>query len=133
MNSLKSQLIKLLGFAVAILVLIIILDNLPFTQGAVHQRVYEIYTYLTVVSFILSVGTFFIMQNSAQDSWTGLFMGVMVARLLFTAGYIGIVLYLGVEGRLQWVINVFIIYLLYMMFEIVGLIANLRAISQEAG
>lgn len=88
---------------------------------------------MTVLSFILSFATLTIMKNTDQESWTGLFMGAMVARLLFTAGYIGVVLYLGVENRLLLVINLFVVYLFYMGFEIMGLVTNLRAISKKAG
>ncbi len=132
MNSIKTQLLRLLAFSGIILLLIIVLDFIPVTAALIHEKAYGLYAFMTVLSFVLSFATFSFMKNTDQDSWTGLFMGVMVVRLLFTAGYIGVVLYLGVENRLLLVINLFVVYLFYMGFEIMGLVTNLRAISKKA-
>ena len=132
MNSIKTQLLRLLAFSGVILLLILVLDFIPFTTALIHEKAYGLYIYMTVLSFILNFATLTIMKNTDQESWTGLFMGAMVARLLFTAGYIGVVLYLGVENRLLLVINLFVVYLFYMGFEIIGLVTNLRAISKKA-
>ena len=133
MISIKTQLLRLLAFSGVILLLILVLDFIPATAALIHEQAYGLYAFMTVLSFVLSFATFTFMKNTDQESWTGLFMGVMVVRLLFTAGYIGIVLYLGVENRLLLVINLFVVYLFYMGFEIMGLVTNLRAISKKAG
>ncbi|MGW8122479.1 hypothetical protein ACV07N_07440 [Roseivirga echinicomitans] len=133
MNSIKTQMLRLLVFSGVVLLLIFVLDKIPVTNGLIHEKAYGVYIFITVLSFALSIGTLFFIKNTDQDVWKGVFLGVMVIRLLFTVAYIGIVLYLGLENRLLFVINLFVVYLFYMVFEIMGLVSNLRAISKKAG
>ncbi|WP_421977667.1 hypothetical protein [Roseivirga seohaensis] len=132
MNSIKTQTLRLLVFSGVVFLLIFVLDKVPVTSGLIHEKAYGLYVFITVLSFVLSIGTLFFIKNTDQNVWKGVFMGVMVIRLLFTIAYIAIVLYLGIEDRLLFVINLFVVYLFYMVFEIMGLVSNLRAISKKA-
>jgi hypothetical protein len=132
MISLKNQLIRLGKAAFLLLVLIISLDYSGLLDSILPQGIYGIYIFMTLVSLLLTIGGHAVMRHTEQATWTSLFLGMMVARLLLTAGYVGLMLYLGLENKLLWVICLFVIYLFYMVFEIAGLITNLRAISEEA-
>lgn len=65
------------------------------------------------------------------QSRPNIFIGLTVLRMLLSMIFLGAVLYIGLEERVLWVVNFFVVYLFYLVFEIYTILSNLRAISGE--
>lgn len=67
------------------------------------------------------------MRKVAKENLVQVFLGIIVLRLLACAAYAGIIIYMGLENRLIWVADFFVIYILFLVFELISVVANLRA------
>ncbi len=78
---------------------------------------------------LLSVGSGSIseklLKKKKYNSVTVLIGGV-VFRLMASLAFVFVMLFFGVENILWFVVNFFTVYLLYLLFDIYGLITNLR-------
>lgn len=57
-------------------------------------------------------------------------LGAIGIRLLGSIGFVAVMLFLGQENLILFVINFFVVYLFYLLFDIYMLIANLRPNSK---
>ena len=131
MKSLTRQLINsfiLFGLLVGLFYL---LHSIEATSKLIHPQFWGI----LIFSFILGLLVVFIsdwgMRNMDAQSRPNLFLGLTVLRLLLSMIFIGIIVFAGLEQRVLWVGNFFMVYLFYLVFEIVTILSNLRAISAE--
>ena len=90
---------------------------------------------ILIFSFLLGMLVVFIgdwgMCNMDAQSRPNLFLGLSVMRLILSMIFISIVVFTGLEQRVLWVGNFFMVYLFYLVFEIVTILSKLRAISAE--
>jgi len=74
-----------------------------------------------ILQFLSSIGE----ENSVP-----LILGAGLIRLLASLGFVFVVLWIGTENILWFVVNFFVIYLLYLLFDIYMFITNLRPHSE---
>jgi hypothetical protein len=66
----------------------------------------------------------------SKDNSVPILLGSGLFRLLGSVGFVFVVLWMGTENILWFVVDFFIIYLLYLLFDIYTFITNLRPHSE---
>ncbi len=97
----------------------------------VHPLVWWILAFFTVITF---AGHWFIQKglHRYKDNFMSIYLGVMGFRFLASLLFIGIFIYKRVPDLFTFVINFFVLYLLFLGFEIYGVLGNLRRNSPGA-
>ncbi len=108
------------------------LQQMESTQQFIHEKVWSIIIFSAILGLIVVIIGDWGIRNMDAQSRPNLFLGLTVLRLLLSMGFVGIVLFVGIENRVIWVANFFAAYLFYLVFEIYSILSNLRAISTEA-
>ncbi len=108
------------------------LQQMESTQQFIHEKVWSIIIFSAILGLIVVIIGDWGLRNMDAQSRPNLFLGLTVLRLLLSMGFVGIVLFVGIEDRVIWVANFFAAYLFYLVFEIYSILSNLRAISTEA-
>ncbi len=131
MKSLSRQIINSVVLFGVLVGLFYLLQSIEATNKLIHPQFWGI----LIFSFILGLLVVFVgdwgMRNMDAQSRPNLFLGLTVMRLLLSMIFIGIIVFAGLEQRVLWVGNFFMVYLFYLVFEIVTILSNLRAISAE--
>ncbi|OEK02583.1 hypothetical protein BFP97_14090 [Roseivirga sp. 4D4] len=107
------------------------LQQMESTAQFVHEKVWSIVIFSAILGLIVVIIGDWGIRNMDAQSRPNLFLGLTVLRLLLSMGFVGIVLFVGIEDRIIWVANFFAAYLFYLVFEIYSILSNLRAISTE--
>ena len=119
----KSSLRKL---AVLTAALIVVAIAVYFIKPAwVYPGVIGLFIFFVA----LSVGATFVADRAtAQDpqSATNIYLGIMAGRLIISIIVLALFLFLDREHQYVFVGNFFLLYLCYAIFDITGLVANLR-------
>lgn len=68
--------------------------------------------------------------NISEENSVPILLGAGLIRLLASLGFVFVVLWMGAENLLWFVVNFFVIYLLYLLFDIYMFITNLRPNSE---
>lgn len=95
--------------------------NPPF----IHNNIWWIILFYALLSLGTGNISEKLLSKKKYNSVTILIGGV-VFRLLASLAFVFVILYLGDENILWFVVNFFAVYLLYLLFDIYGLITNLR-------
>lgn len=95
----------------------------------VHPQVWNILLFFTLFVGITRIvmvrkGLF------AGENTTSMLLGLTVIRVLGSLAFISYMLFTNINDVLWFVVNFFLIYLLYLIFDIHSLIANLRPHSR---
>jgi hypothetical protein len=62
----------------------------------------------------------------SKENTSNILLAASVLRLLASAGFFAVLMFLGIEDQILFVINFFIVYLSYLLFDMLTLITNLR-------
>lgn len=131
MKSITKQVIHSLILAGVLVGLTVLLQSIESTAKLIHPQVWGI----LIFSFLLGLLVVFVgdwgMRNMDDQSRPNLFLGLTVLRMILSMIFIGIIVFTGLEQKVLWVGNFFMIYLFYLVFEIVTILSNLRAISAQ--
>lgn len=84
-----------------------------------------------ILSFFFFLSYFFERLNSiglqkGPESFIPFFLSTVVIRLISSLIFIGLELYLGIEDHRLFILNFFVLYLCYTVFEIIVLSRKLR-------
>lgn len=130
MNSYKQTNIRLLLITGLLSGFFVALYFIPYTQPWVHESIVANIILQAIVALALTnYHVFFFKQN--EHNMVNAFLGSTLIRLLLSIGAMAVLLLLYKENRLILVVNFFLVYLYYMVFEIKGIISNLRAFSRK--
>lgn len=99
---------------------------LPVT---IHQDIWKILGFLAITSYLVGVMSLWILKGSTENLLQ-VKMLAMIIRIIASLSFIGIMVYLGTENILLFVVNFFILFLFYLVFDIYTFLANLRPISK---
>ncbi len=94
-----------------------------------HDRVWQILLFFATLTLVTSVLAEKFMGKNELNS-VAVILGTAVFRLLGSIVFVFVVLWKGYENILWFVVDFFIIYLLYLLFDIYSLITNLRLHSK---
>ncbi|MFZ6664190.1 hypothetical protein [Peijinzhouia sedimentorum] len=127
----KKALFKIIGYSAFLAAIIFLLQNISFTHHLIHSDIWTIFIFSFIVSILIGLAnSYFVSRKDFAENLPQVFIASTVMRLLLSIFFVGIVLYLGVEDRLLWVINFFILYIFYLIFEIISLMTTLRPHSR---
>ncbi len=132
MQSLGKQITVSIIVSLVLAGIVFGLQQMESSAPFIHQKVWSIVIFSAILALIVVIIGDWGLRNMDAQSRPNLFLGLTVLRLLLSMGFVGIVLFVGIEGRVIWVANFFAAYLFYLVFEIYSILSNLRAISTEA-
>lgn len=120
--------IKLFWFSLTLFLLTGALEAL-FPGPWWHQKVWAMLSFFTLLTAVIGLLALKLMKLEIFNA-VSVILGVTVIRLLGSIGFVFLILWQGDENLLWFVVDFFIIYLLYLLFDIYSLIANLRLHSK---
>jgi hypothetical protein len=108
-------------------ILIVVFQNIPALSGLSHEKIWSMFIFFVILGLMINLIHSLSMRKVAKENLVQVFLGIIVLRLLACAAYAGIIIYMGLENRLIWVADFFVIYILFLVFELISVVANLRA------
>jgi hypothetical protein len=124
MKAIKILTIKLLLFSLLIGGIFYLLQEY-IKPDWVHESFWTILSFFILLTWLTGMFTHYLLQLS-KDNSVNILLGSIGIRLLASIGFIAIMLIIGVENKILFVVNFFIIYFFYLLFDIYTLLANLR-------
>ncbi|MCL6258484.1 hypothetical protein M3O96_05255 [Aquiflexum sp. TKW24L] len=124
MKAIKILTIKLLLFSLLIGGIFYLLQEYIKPEW-VHESLWTILSFFILLTWLTGMFTHYLLQLS-KDNSVNILLGSIGIRLLASIGFIAIMLILGVENKILFVVNFFIIYFFYLLFDIYTLLAKLR-------
>ncbi|MDN3687969.1 hypothetical protein [Cyclobacterium jeungdonense] len=129
MNSLQIKgLVKIIVFTL-LLALIAAVGQALFPGPWFHRHFWSMVLFFAILTGSTGVLATKLMKLETFNS-VSVILGITVLRLLFSIGFVFIILWAGDENLLWFVVDFFIIYLLYLLFDMYSLITNLRLHSK---
>lgn len=95
----------------------------------VHESLWTILSFFVLLTWLTGMFTHYLLEISKENS-VNILLGAIGIRFLASTGFVAIMLFLRVENLILFVINFFIIYFFYLLFDIYTLLANLRPNSK---
>ncbi|WP_291786145.1 hypothetical protein [Cecembia sp.] len=95
----------------------------------IHESIKNIIIFFLILTWLTGIFTHYLLSISKENS-VNILLGAIGIRLLGSIGFVAVMLLLGQENLILFVINFFVIYLFYLLFDIYMLIANLRPNSK---
>jgi hypothetical protein len=95
----------------------------------IHATIWIMLSFFMLLTWVTGMLTTYLIQIS-KDNSVNILLGAIGIRLMASLGFITIMLLLKTENIILVVVNFFIVYLLYLLFDIYGVIANLRPNSR---
>lgn len=126
---------QILNLTVKLLLLTLIIAGLVYLIGEVfqlnwvHESIWKIISFFLILTWLTGVFSHYLLSISKENS-ANILLGTIGIRFLASIAFVVIMLVLGQENIILFVINFFVIYLFYLLFDMYGLIANLRPISK---
>ncbi|AKP50500.1 hypothetical protein CA2015_1048 [Cyclobacterium amurskyense] len=124
----KNPLLGLLYFTVFLAVIVWLIEQ--FLPGPwLHTLVYSILFFFAVLTGVTGFLAGKLMKLETFTS-VSVILGTTIIRLICCIVFVFLILWQGHENLLWFVVDFFIIYLLYLLFDMYGLITNLRLHSK---
>ncbi len=120
--------IKLIVYSLLIGGIFFLLEN--FTPlNWVHDTVWATLSFFIILTWLTGMFSHYLLELS-KDNSVNILLGATAVRFLASIGFVAIMLFLGQDNLILFVVNFFIIYFFYLLFDIYMLMANLRPISK---
>lgn len=100
-----------------------------FQLNWVHESIWKIISFFLILTWLTGVFSYYLLSISKENS-ANILLGTIGVRFLASIAFVVVMLFLGQENLILFVVNFFVIYLFYLLFDMYGLIANLRPISK---
>ena len=131
MKSLGRQIFDSVLFSLALSAIILAVSYIPNSGKYLHDQIWGIVIFSALLGILVAGIAGWGLSAFDAQSRPNVFLGITVLRMLLSMGFIGIVLFVGIEDRILWVADFFGVYLFYLVFEILTILSNLRAILAE--
>jgi hypothetical protein len=95
----------------------------------VHEKVWYIYFFMLLMSFLISLLNGFLLKSFAENFFNIMVLA-MILRFIGTIVFIGIAVWPGMENIILFIADFFVIFLFYLVFDIYAFLSNLRPISK---
>lgn len=128
MKAIKILTLKLVVFSIMVGSIVYLIQQYIMPSW-IHKSAWNILAFFIILTWITGMFSHYLLQLSKENSVSILLGGIGV-RLLSSIGFVAVMLMLGVENIILFIVNFFIIYFLYLLFDIYMLIANLRPNSR---
>ncbi|UCS94094.1 hypothetical protein KZP23_03405 [Echinicola marina] len=127
MRFIKSHIGSLVVLTLFIVVLTLMLQY--FLPSLIHPRVWQIIIFYFVLMLLSGQLIQFLLKQSEENS-VAITLGATILRFLASLIFIAIVLFTKLDAKILFFADFFVIYLLYLLFDIYSLITNLRPHSK---
>ncbi|HEY9117711.1 MAG TPA: hypothetical protein VIN11_07785 [Roseivirga sp.] len=131
MKSLGRQILDSLLFSLVLSAIIFGMQQIEMKKSLIHPQIWSIMIFSAILGIIVVAIAHWALSAFEPDTRPNLFIGITVLRMLLSMIFLGAVIFIGLEERVLWVVNFFVVYLFYLVFEIYTILSNLRAISGE--
>ncbi|PRY89217.1 hypothetical protein CLW00_103339 [Mongoliibacter ruber] len=95
----------------------------------IHEKVWVILSFFVILTWLTGMFSHYLLSISKENS-VNILLGAIGIRLLASIGFVAVMLILKVENIIWFVVNFFVIYFFYLLFDIYGVMANLRPNSK---
>jgi hypothetical protein len=124
MNTYLAYFLKLSLLTFCIAVFIWVVNHYLFPTW-VHEEVWSILIFFSLFTLVTGIFVLYLMGLS-KENISNILLGASVLRLLGSAAFFAIMMMLGISNEMVFVVNFFIVYLSYLLFDMFTLITNLR-------
>lgn len=128
MSSIKTFTVRILALTLILAGIIYVMQNY-FLPNWVHSSAWIMLSFFALLTWLTGTFVHYLIRLSKENS-PNILLGATALRFMASLGFIVISLFLDVENIILFVANFFVIYLFYLIFDIYGLIANLRPHSK---
>jgi hypothetical protein len=108
------------------IVVLVFQQLLPKT---IHEEIWSIFGFVAGLSYLLGVVTQWLYTKSPEYFIHLKLLGMLI-RILSSLGFIGILVALDLENIILFIVNFFLLFLFYLIFDIYYFISNLRPNSK---
>ncbi len=115
---------KLIILTFCLGLVIYVIKNYLFPNW-IHEDAWILLTFFSVFTFLSGMFVLYLISLSKENT-SNILLAASVLRLLASAGFFAVLMFLGIEDQILFVINFFIVYLSYLLFDMLTLITNLR-------
>lgn len=131
MKSTGRQIVESLIFSIVLSMIIFGLSLIHGSEKFIHSGIWGIMIFSAILGALVAFIAGWGISSFDEQSRPNIFLGITALRMLISMIFIGIILFTGIDDRILWVADFFGVYLFYLVFEIVSILSNLRAISAE--
>lgn len=131
MKSLGRQIIESLIFSLILSALVYGVQQIEMEKSLIHEQIWSIMIFSALLGIIVVAIAHWALNSFDAQTRPNIFIGITVLRMLLSMIFLGAVIFIGLENRVLWVADFFVVYLFYLVFEIYTILSNLRAISGE--
>jgi hypothetical protein len=124
MEAIKKLNFKLFFFSLLIAGIIYLLQEF-IRPDWVHETMWIILSFFVLLTWLTVMFSHYLLEVSKENS-VNILLGAMAIRFLASIGFVAILLFIGAENLILFVVNFFVIYFFYLLFDIYTLISNLR-------
>lgn len=124
----KNPMLGLVFFTLFLFAIIWLIEQV-FPGPWLHSLIYTILLFFAVLTGLTGLLAEKLMKLEAFTS-VSVILGMTIIRLFCCIIFVFFILWLGHENLLWFVVDFFVIYLLYLLFDMYGLITNLRLHSK---
>jgi hypothetical protein len=124
MEAIKKLTIKLFFFSLLIAGIIYLLQGF-IRPDWVHETMWTILSFFVLLTWLTGMFSHYLLELSKENS-VNILLGAMAIRFLASIGFVAILLFMSTENLILFVVNFFVIYFFYLLFDIYTLISNLR-------
>ncbi|MBK6265842.1 hypothetical protein JKA74_12430 [Marivirga sp. S37H4] len=128
MKNVFIQSFKLLIMAAVQLAIVFLLSQNEKLSFLIHESAYMMVGFLAISMFLIHLLNIKAFKSDTYERGGQLFAAI-TTRLLLSMSFVLVMAYLGIEDKLTFIFNFFVLYLSYMLFEIITIMSNLREIS----
>lgn len=108
---------------------IVLLLQTFFYPYWIHEKMNLIILFYFGLTLVSGLFTLYLLNINKENS-VSILLGAGLIRLLASLMFFFLILWSGTENLLWFVVNFFVIYLLYLLFDIYSFITNLRPHSK---
>ena len=108
------------------IVVLVFQQLLPKT---IHEEIWSVFGFVAGLSYLLGVVTQWLYTKSPEYFIHLKLLGMLI-RILSSLGFIGILVALDLENIILFIVNFFLLFLFYLIFDIYYFISNLRPNSK---
>ncbi|GAB4107607.1 hypothetical protein GCM10028791_00530 [Echinicola sediminis] len=127
MKILKSHVGSLVILTGIVVLLVFLIQYLM--PDWVHSRVWQVIIFYFGL-MLVSGQLIQLLLKQSKDNSVNIALGATVFRFLASLIFIAICLFLKIDNKILFFANFFVVYLLYLLFDIYSLITNLRPHSK---
>jgi len=130
MKQFASPLLKIIVLTGVVAGLFVVMGYTESAAKFVHPMIWQVLILQFIVALIVTFYHAYFFSKK-EENMVNVFLGSTLIRLTLSITIMVYLLFQTEEKRLVLVIDFFLVYLFYMVFEIMGIISNLRAISRK--